>query len=59
MWCITKVGLLIIIKATVSKSQNVKESLRGNKHLRKIKIGKDATERCGAVCGSVGHEREL
>jgi len=59
MWCITKVGLLIIIKATVSKSQNVKESLRGNKHLRKIKIGKDATERRGGVCGSVGHEREL
>ena len=34
--CITTV--LVIKKATVSKSQNVKDSSRGNNYLRKIKI---------------------
>ena len=36
MWRITTV--LIIIKATVSKSHNVKDSSNANKYLRKIKI---------------------
>jgi len=36
MWCITTV--LIIKKATMSNSQNVKDSSHGNKYLKKIKI---------------------
>jgi len=35
-WCITTV--ILIKKATVSMSQNVKDSSHGNKYLRKIKI---------------------
>jgi len=65
MQCTTKA--LIIKKATVSKSQNVKDSSHGNKYLRKIKINlRTKVEICistysnaDAVCYSATWRTEL
>jgi len=63
MRCTTIV--LIIIKATVSKSQNVKDSSKANKYLKKINL-RSKVEMCistysnaDAVCYSTTWETEL